>query len=274
MENKNLSVREVQMLELEILKVFDTVCRTHGITYTLAYGTLLGAVRHKGFIPWDDDIDVIVPRPQYTQLIELIQNKSLPEGYSAGIPGESSYIYPYIKIYKENTHVIEKKHEKAYSSSRIWIDVFPMDGLPADRKKAERVLRYSRFLRDLLYSSIVKPSTVTGTKKIATILLKPITKLLGPTFFSKRIHTISQKWDYSSSSTVGNIAWGSGLREGIQKEDYEQTLSLEFEDGVFPAPVAFNKRLTSLYDEYMELPPLEMQKAHLGEAYLLKNGKE
>ena len=86
---RSLTTREVQLLELEILKAFDAFAKKHSIPYHLAYGTLLGAVRHKGFIPWDDDIDVLVPRPEYERLLDLLESEGLGKRFTVASPNRS-----------------------------------------------------------------------------------------------------------------------------------------------------------------------------------------
>src|SRR5690554_1982412 len=87
-----------QSLLFEMLKVFDSFCQQHNITYFLAYGTLIGAVRHKGFIPWDDDIDIVIPRPEYDKLEHIIRTEEIPKGYRFDSLKQKDYVYPFMKF--------------------------------------------------------------------------------------------------------------------------------------------------------------------------------
>ena len=127
--SKELSLREIQLTELKILSVFSDFCNEHGLIYSLVGGTLLGAVRHKGFIPWDDDIDVGMPRPDYEKFIEMIEANGdlLNENIKVITDRGKNAILPYLKIVDKRIEISPKCNEK---SNNIWIDVFPYDGCP------------------------------------------------------------------------------------------------------------------------------------------------
>src|SRR5690554_5073793 len=119
----------VQALELQILKVFANICDKKNIPYYLASGTLLGAVRHQGFIPWDDDTDVLVPRKEYNRLIKVLETGVLPAEYSYETLSNKEHFLPYVKIFYNDSLVVEKRLEERYNQTKVWLDVFPMDGL-------------------------------------------------------------------------------------------------------------------------------------------------
>src|SRR5690554_148839 len=111
MKKNKISNKKVQEVEFLILKTFDKFCETHNLIYSLGYGTLVRAVRHQGFIPWDDDIDVIMARPEFERLLELLKYARLPPEFSYGFLDNPNYIYPYLKIYYKNSVVVEHKLE-------------------------------------------------------------------------------------------------------------------------------------------------------------------
>lgn len=139
---KKISSKEIQTLELDILKKFKNYAKQHNISFFLCGGTLLGAIRHKGFIPWDDDIDICVPRDSYDKLIELAKENRFIDGtnYKFCLPLDENYIYPYIKIINTNTIVYEKDIKKEYCLG-VWIDVFPLDKFPKKQDDIKKVIR-------------------------------------------------------------------------------------------------------------------------------------
>ena len=133
------TVEELQKIELEILKYIDKVCKENNLTYFLAYGTLIGAIRHKGFIPWDDDVDIQMPRDDYNKLCDILKEengryKLLDHKEGLG------YIYPFAKVIDSNTRLIETGLTETVNMG-VYIDIFPIDGTPNDFKKRKKYLK-------------------------------------------------------------------------------------------------------------------------------------
>src|SRR5690554_3002324 len=156
MLREKINLNKLQEIELEVLEYFNELCITNDLSFSLGYGTLLGAVRHQGFIPWDDDIDVIMPRPDFEKLLELLKYERLSPEFSYGFLDNSNYVYPYLKIYYKNSVVVERKLETKFTQTPIWIDVFPIDGIPKNKIKAKLYFSLSILIRNLLYTTIVK----------------------------------------------------------------------------------------------------------------------
>lgn len=139
---RQISDEEVRKLELEILIKFAEYCEKYHLRYFLAYGTLIGAIRHKGFIPWDNDVDVVMPRPDYNRFMQLIKDENIGE-YFRVLDYHDVKTFPFAKVVDNRTKLSEKF--LITDTLGIYIDVFPMDGLPDDerkRKKIEKRLRY------------------------------------------------------------------------------------------------------------------------------------
>ncbi len=265
MEERKIGTREIQLIELDILKVFNAICRKHSIRYYLAYGTLLGAVRHQGFIPWDDDIDLLMPRPDYEKLTRLLREGVLPKGFSFGDLEDPSYIFPYLKIFKEQTRVVEKKHKPAFRTSPVWIDVFPMDGIPSSGISRRFTFSVTVALRKLLYTSIVDPKMVHGIEKLGTVILNPLTSLIGAHTIARWIDRFSRRKPFGQSVHSGNIAWGDGVFESVDTAAFTDPVSLNFEGEAFPAPRIYENHLKELFGDYMQLPPEDQRASHLGD---------
>ena len=134
MERKKLEIEEIKHIEVDILKHVVKICNRHKLRYFLAYGTLLGAVRHQGFIPWDDDIDICMPRPDYDKFIEIWQKeKTLNESLNFGLlfpsPG-NNYFYEFAKVTATDTVCEVNLPILDIKGLGIWIDIFPLDGMP------------------------------------------------------------------------------------------------------------------------------------------------
>ena len=132
---KKLNLYDIKTLELDLLINFDKFCKENNLIYFIAYGTLLGAIRHGGFIPWDDDIDIQMPRTDYEKFLTL-RDKYESSFYGNVIKtlGDKGYPFPFTKIENKNTLVIEHKMTTKIKTG-VWVDIFPMDGLPKYFKK-------------------------------------------------------------------------------------------------------------------------------------------
>jgi len=146
---QSYDIRTLQLRLLRILKAFDIMCRNHGLRYYLEYGTLLGAVRHGGFIPWDDDLDIMMPRPDYELLIKH-SKEWMPEPYEfVCFENDPNYPLQFGKVQDASTTLVERPH--LYYLGGAYIDVFPMDGVPeSEKERKAHAKRYKR-LKSLLY---------------------------------------------------------------------------------------------------------------------------
>ena len=171
---KKLGLKEIQQRELEIFKKFVEICEQYGIRYYLAGGTLLGAARHKGFIPWDDDIDVNMPREDYETLLSHADEIGASGDYKL-VAGELGNLnYPFAKIYDLHTN-IRKLYDDDDTERNLWIDIFPMDGLPDDEKKVEDIFHRTLTARKMLRLKMARSGEGKTALKKA---LKPLIKML------------------------------------------------------------------------------------------------
>ena len=255
MYGKELSLEEIKSIELDILKYVKKVCEENNLRYFLCGGTLLGAVRHKGFIPWDDDIDIALPRDDYLKLIKI-----LDDGHryrSLSVYNNEDYYYPFAKIVDTNT-ILENDNLYPLKELGVYIDVFPIDGLPQKSKKINYHLTKLIILRKLLYLSRIRNCYKSRRGIILNLLVYVIwffSRMIGWRRWISIIEKLATKYEYNNSEKVGCVVAGYGKREIMNKEVFEEIIYLEFEGDFFSAPIGYDKYLTNLYGDYMQLPP-------------------
>lgn len=271
--SKNLTLSEIQRAELDILLRFDSFCEEEKIAYSLAYGTLLGAVRHNGFIPWDDDIDIAVSRPDYEKIIEISARPNSSGLFPYELKGYLDFPLkdsPFIKLVNPK---IETKSENESLKFFLGIDIFPIDALPNEEKEQKKIYKQSSMYQKLLLLSIAKSESCETKKAKAVKFFLELSFKLSPNGrkkISKKLAQLSEKVDYGSTDYVGTIGWGfEGLNEIIPYAAFEEKVNVVFEGYEFPAMRCWDMYLRNLYGEYMKLPSPEDRVSHSSKATLL-----
>ena len=250
---KKLTCEEIKKTEFDILLEFDRICKENNITYYLCGGTLLGAIRHKGFIPWDDDIDVMLSRNEYNKLIGILKKKINERKYRSIHLGNSDF--PFLKVFDLNTK-IESVFPDGSDMNHVWIDVFPIDGLPANENKVKRLYKNVKKLRLALSTSSYKfERTESFFRTFAKLLMYPFLKLIGPKRWGRWLDRAAQSYKFDDCEYIGGTVWGYGPQERLEKEAWLESIDVEFEGKIFKAPGNWKDYLRNLYGNYMELPP-------------------
>ena len=247
---KQLTVDQYKETILEILVRIDQICKENNLKYMLFYGTLLGAVRHQGFIPWDDDIDIIMPRKDYDCLRTIIQNKDYGLNFIC-IETNPDMIYYWGKICDTNTIMYEKnfKHVEGYGA---FVDVFPYDYAPDEDRKRNAQQRWLRLVGKLLTHSCR-----TGYERAASIktnLLRRIGLIAGNIISTETILKRLNKYIQSFNEEPTNhyrIGWG----DTFEKKELDGFSVVTFEGHEMYGPSDVDAILTKLFGDYMTLPP-------------------
>ncbi len=266
MENENcLSLAETQEIYLELMTELDRICRENGLRYDLGGGSLLGAVRHGGFIPWDDDIDVNMPRPDYERLLALCTGGelTLPEKRQLVSDRDGTFPRHFARYVRQDVRRLADMAED-WDCPYIGIDIFPIDGVPENDRRFRHQVWMIRQLRRFLLTSVEKKGTSRRGKFSAAIkdCYRPILRAIGPFRMAKALDRVCARVDFDTAEYVGGISGMYGLKEKWKKTDMLPQTELPFAGQKFLAVANYDIYLTNLYGDYMALPPEEKRVPH------------
>lgn len=265
-----LSNNEIKDYLLKMMVVFKDVCENNDLNYSLAGGTLLGAVRHNGFIPWDDDVDFCMPRKDFNKLKELYLTGEFPDYIKLlDTTVDSDFSYPFIRLIDTRTK-IDKEYINDKLTTGLWIDIMPVDGLPEDKNKQKNVYLKAKIFQKVIMLSIAKGGNgTTLLKKLLKTFIVPICKILNENnFILKKLNKLSAKYPYDSVKYVGCIVWGLyGINEVMEKDAFEKKDFMIFEKNTFRVMGCWKDYLKNLYGDYMKLPPIKDRVNHSFDAW-------
>lgn len=262
---KELTAREVQLGELEVMKQLDWICKKLNLRYYLYFGTLLGAVRHQGFIPWDDDIDVALPRPDYEVLIAYLQENEdrIAPLKLMSCRNVKNYIYPIARLC-DTRYYIEYQNTVQYGLG-LFVDIYPLDGCGNSDEDARVIQKKNASLQTLISlagESSFRPSFQGGLiRSTAKLLVYGYAKLMGAPYFAKKLEKNSLKLDFNSCKYYSCTVWDMA-DAWFKKDTIEECCTAMFEGYEFSIPCGYDKMLKAWYGDYMQLPPENQQIAH------------
>lgn len=274
---KEVLMEEQKKISLEILKSIADFCDKKNIRYYLAYGTMLGAVRHHGFIPWDDDIDIMMPRDDYNKFLSTYNGYNLNYRVCAN-DLDDKYQYTMAKVFDLRTHLEDFTMWKQYPYAGIFVDVFPIDGLPKTSVEQDKLFNHQQFLNLLLHGSCMKytfsnhyidsKESYANIKSVVRTLLKFIAiTLMHPlptSILVKKIHQDASRYSFDQSTNVSVlIDCASGnQREILPREIFSNPKLYDFEQYQFKGIANYDFYLTHLFHNYMEMPPVDRRVPH------------
>lgn len=254
------TLRKLQLAELELLKEIDRICVKYDIKYNIIAGTMLGAIRHKGFIPWDDDADVAMLRPEYERFREACATElDADKFYFQDQRNTSGYRWGYGKLRLKNSLFLREHQENMPYEQGIFLDVFPMDNIP-DNYFLRAIHNFHCFcIRKIFWSQIGKRADKNFLKRIIYTLLSKIPEKTIKDYYSHFVKRSNKK----ETLNVRMLMFPSPTKDfGYPRKWYQDRSLYLFEDAQFPGATDYDAYLKHCYGDYMKLPPVEKRKVH------------
>lgn len=256
---KKIELEDIKKITKEILKDFDCVCRTNNIRYSIAYGTLLGAIRHNGFIPWDDDIDVIMPRPDFELFSDIWKEKLNPTHRFISIDNTREFMAPLAKIIDTRTVLKEEGHPSRIKIG-VYIDIFVYDGMPSEENLQRKIYKRVNLLqRGWSFGECYN-------KEKTNLFLRPIRLLCNQTniarYISIYMNHFAKRYAFESSEYMGNNMFGEYRDRSkylFKSSEFNDLIDYNFDELVVLGFKEYDKFLSRWYGDYMQLPPKEKQ---------------
>ena len=260
---RTIGHEESQSIMMRILDEVVRVCDENGFRYSLAYGTLLGAVRHKGFIPWDDDIDIFLMRKDYDKLIRILKERKSNTADWISVVDDTckGYYYSFAKIVDNRTEVHMDRHEGNHG---LWIDIFPLDNMPKSDFGAKTYIMICSFLRVVALSL----DTNFSSKTLSTwvLLYKRFFKVLGTIFGKKRFCRFMEwffhLYENKETDKIANLFTSYKFKGIFDKKKLSTLIKLPFENTEYSGFENYDYYLSRLYGDYMKLPPEDKRITH------------
>ena len=254
---RRLSEEEIKEVELGVMDYIHNLCQKENINYSLAYGTLLGAVRHKGYIPWDDDVDISLKRDEYDKLYQAVLRDNDPIYKVASWENDARYPYPFYRVYDART-VYENNYIENDIDLGICVDVFPFDYYADVNKEMAKLDTYRRLSVYTLYGIHSKNA---GLKNIIRYLLVLVFRLTRVKTWNKKMNLLSMQ--DNDNDSIDYLMENKRTSTKFEKTLLDKVMDSPFEDRTYKIPEASHQILSAIYgDDFMEIPPVEKRVKH------------
>lgn len=263
-------IRKVQEVELEMLVAFDEICKKHDLPYQLYGGTLLGAIRHQGFIPWDDDIDVCMLRKDYEVFINVASKELNSTYFLQTYKTDENFFNSYAKIRKNKTLLVEDDTADIDMHKGIFIDVFPLDNVKYKSWQGELQRKTIFYLQVINQTKLKKTcyKEKNVIKKNIMLFFHYLLKILPNHFIDKIIDKLSIIYNGKETQYMSDFGTSSHSvmyhNFIIDRDEFDDSIPGNFESHSFPIPRNFDSILTRNYGDYMSLPPEDKRISHHG----------
>lgn len=260
---RTITNNELKQLQLEILKEIDTFCDNNNLCYYLVGGTLIGAIRHKGFIPWDDDVDIMMPRQDYEKLISSYNKTDNPKYQIVSIESTKGYYLPYAKMIHLDTVLYEKVSNPIPIG--VFIDIFPMDSMPCNYEEACQFFdKVGKYRRILTLKNLAVSKNRSLFKNLIIILSHIILSIYPRHILLKKLDCVSRSFEKeTNSSLICDVSVATyGYREILKREWLYPAKECDFEHLIVKVPNDYHRVLSHFFGDYMKLPPIEQQVSH------------
>lgn len=263
---REITNEEIQKIELDILAFIKKICDENNLRYYLAYGSLIGAIRHKGFIPWDDDVDIMMPRKDYLKLIDLIKKENQTRFKLVSVDTDPNFTAPLAKVIDTRTKLVQHYGLIEKVELGVYIDIFLLDGVSNDYDQALKYYDEAYYLYTVWQRADTK-MFVPSQKKISSFVywLKNLRfKVRGYQYWLKKLELHNKRFDFDKSKYVSVLEAGTpGADRNVWPKSYfENTIDVPFEGIMFKAPKNYDEILRREYGDYMKLPPKEKRISH------------
>lgn len=254
-------IKELQKIELEILDYIHNICEKIGVKYYLAYGTLIGAIRHRGFIPWDDDLDICMLRNDYEKFQEhLLKNPD--EKYTLmSYLNNNNYVYPFMKIIDSSTYLVEDD-VRIDSKMGVYVDIFPIDGYEKDvdfNKKMTKLIK-KRQLSCYTFRGIRNKNSIFDT--IIRYLCVILFSITDTTKYVREIDELAKSRNIDDYENANYLIYKDMNKPDVNKKCFIELIKHNFCNKEYYIPKYYDELLRSDYGDYMQLPPIEQRKTH------------